>query len=265
MKHKKAIYHSIDSERIIVFSSELKDPKTLAALDKVELWDDSETERLTTVNREGSPHFRRHPKFSGGNVIFYEETNEHNERLNLELENLIKSQRIEFNYYTNHREKITATILNVQDYIWESEVTKFYTDEISLRHDIYGVSKRLNTSIKQPEVAIEIVDSSFLSEEAFNLLIQKTERYPLQVFFVFLSNKGDNYFNKFDDNKLRVSCWIKNGKFHFNTNTIPQFENEHIELSGNQFSLHSAIKLFITDQIRKKGEFNWQIINQIKE
>lgn len=265
MKHKKAIYYSVDDERITVRSSELKDPKTLASLDKVELWEDSETERLTTVNREGSPHFRGLPSFVGGRVLFSEETSEHNERVSSELENLHSNQKVEFNYYTNPREKITEPILNIRDYQWEKEVTKYYTNEVSLRHDIYGVSKRLNTSIKQPEVVIEVVDSSFLSEEAFNLLLRKTEHYPLVVFFVFLSNKGDNYFNKFEENKLRVSCWMQNGKFHFNTNTIPQFENEHIELSGNQFSLHSAIKLFITDQIRKKGKFDWRIINQIKE
>lgn len=265
MKHDKAIYYSVDLVKITVPSSKLQEPKTLAALDKVELWDESETIRLTTVNREGSPHFRQHATNAGSRVVFSEETSEHSLRLSSELENLQKNPKVEFNYYTNPKEKITAPILKIQDYHWQSDVTKYYAEDVALRHDIFGISKRLITSVKQPEVAIEIIDSSFLNEEAFNEVLRKTEEYPLVVLFVFLSNKGDNYFNKFEGNKLRVSCWIEKGKFHFNKNIIPQFENEHIELSGNQYSLHSAIKLFITDKIRKKGIFEWRIINEISE
>ncbi|KZS39736.1 hypothetical protein AWE51_08780 [Aquimarina aggregata] len=263
MKHKTAIYYSTNGHRIEVKASELKVKEILASLDKVILYDASETVRLTTVNHSMTPHFRTIPEHIN-RIVFNNESEEHDHKIEEELENLRNENTLQVYYYNNLKEKTKTKIIRLDEYIWSSEVTRFYRYDLILRHDIIGIKKELNISVKQPEICIEVIDTSFLSEEAFNSLLYKSAEVPFIIFFVFVAN-GGNYFNTIENNNFRVSCFIKDGKFHYGKNKIRAFTNEHLDNTGNPYSMYSAVKLFIIDKLRKGKQVDFRVLNQICE
>ncbi|MGA3983698.1 hypothetical protein ACI2VH_06005 [Ralstonia nicotianae] len=73
----------------------------------------------------------------------------------------------------------------LQFYKWGNEVYRIVTRNAIVRHDLFGQALRLDMSVNQPWVAIEVIHTHFPEEEAFAAMLEMSERVPFYVLFDF--------------------------------------------------------------------------------
>jgi hypothetical protein len=74
-------------------------------------------------------------------------------------------------------------------YEWDDEVYRIMAKDTIVRHDLFGQALRLDMSVNQPWVAIEVVHSHFPEEKAFAAMLEMSERVPFYVLFDFTAMK----------------------------------------------------------------------------
>lgn len=85
----------------------------------------------------------------------------------------------------------------LSEYEWDDEVQRIMDENTIVQHDVFGGTTKLSMSIRQPAIAIEVINTHYPEEEAFNAFLEKSKREPFIVFFDVIRYKGESYNNTF--------------------------------------------------------------------
>ena len=183
--------------------------------------DETKSFRLYIRSRGKSSHFYSRGK-SRKNISSKKYRNEkHLEKINILFNFLNARDRVRIcTYYWEYGKPKPEleTIFSFKNYYFAKEVKQSLSSQHYFIADIFGVSKSLNKTEKEPLLAIEVIDTHFPDIKTFNYYRQITKQQPLIVVFYYLEyelilnhmfkNSGDN-----NNGKLRISHYIQDGSF----------------------------------------------------
>ncbi len=154
------------------------------------------------------------------------------------------------------------TIFSFKDYYFSKEVKQSINESKYFIADIYGISKSLNKSEKEPHIAIEVIDSHFPNFETFNYLRKLTKDSCLIILFYYLgfepkinqmlNSKGDG-----NNGKLRISHYMQDGSFWISDERIEEKDYSYIKSYQtdidftNKEEYYKAIKELVLDKLKK--------------
>jgi len=107
--------------------------------------------------------------------------------------------------------------LDLTGYNWDKEVHRIMSSEVAVRHDLYGAHPDLRMSVHRPAIAIEVIDTHYPEEKAFEAMLLATKNFPLVVIFDFV--KKPNSFFSVEADFVQMTRWafyIRNGKVWHN-------------------------------------------------
>lgn len=219
--HESACYEQKDGSWKTVWYYELISPELRSFLRTQYLYDSPEKSiELGIRNREDSPHFYQKRGIRRSLNGRRDSSTYHDEQIDILQEELKSYSKILVGFYefSKNQEKSFERISLLKDYNWAKEVTFAVTEKGYVRFDIFGQSKTLSLTDKQPYFALEVVETHFISLEAFSALLDLSKKQPIIVGYFFIKKK--NYFNKLDINtrrkstaNLRLTCYISDGDF----------------------------------------------------
>jgi hypothetical protein len=197
-------------------------PKSLLGLNisqklkvrKMELFDESEEYRLYPRFNEKSPHFYS----KSSNVRTYDKNDKdkstkHDDRVSDLVKDLNKINNLNIGYYLYDESdnQYFETVIRIEGYHWEAEVSRIINSNTRVQHDVYGADLSLSMSQRRPFIAIEVVKTHFPEKNTFESLLKLSKDIPLIVIFDFTVKK--NYYCAVvkGDNQLRISNYIYNG------------------------------------------------------
>ncbi len=219
--HERVCYQEEDGTWTTVYYHDLFSADVRSVLRTKYLYDSPEkTIEFGIRNREDSPHFyqkrgiRRNLNGRRDNSTYHDEQRDN---LLKELQNYSKVLT-GFYEFSKNQEKSFERISLLKDYYWAKEVTYSVSEKGYVRFDLFGQSKALSLTDKQPYFALEVVETHFSSLEAFSALLELSKKLPIVIGYFFIKKK--NYFNKLDENtkrkstaNLRLTCYISDGDF----------------------------------------------------
>ncbi len=111
-------------------------------------------------------------------------------------------------------------------------------------------------SKNRPEIIIEVVDENFHDKDLFNFLIKKTLKTSTIVIYYFI--KTESKYNKIildEETKkiIRISCFIKNGKFFYCGIPLNLNNNEISETIENNYRYFNYVEQSVIKPIKKGG------------
>lgn len=210
-KWEQAIYTDADGLVRSVQPEELHDAKFRAFLKTQELWDTQGEYRLHIRHRANSFHFYSLAKRVRTFVKREETSKRHSERID-ELLSAFQANPFLFGHLRfDDEERQFVSLFQSKDYQWEQEVTRS-AGEIRWRHDLFAGHSAHRLSDRAPWVAIEVIDSHFPADLAFDAWLKQSEEIPSFVLFDFVQIR--NYFFQVDkaDRWVRVIYYIFDGK-----------------------------------------------------
>lgn len=197
--HESACYEQKDGSWKTVWYYELISPELRSFLRTQYLYDSPEKSiELGIRNREDSPHFYQKRGIRRSLNGRRDSSTYHDEQIDILQEELKSYSKILVGFYefSKNQEKSFERISLLKDYNWAKEVTFAVTEKGYVRFDIFGQSKTLSLTDKQPYFALEVVETHFISLEAFSALLDLSKKQPIIVGYFFIKKK--NYFNKLD-------------------------------------------------------------------
>jgi hypothetical protein len=264
MKYNKVFYYDKNGLRKEFLAKNLDSKENVAALKKYEIWDDTELIQLTPVDfveHETKSSFFRAVPNQPNRLVGSDESFLHDQKVNELYEALSAFQRLkvwfkDFSYYPSK----DSVLCDLQTYTWNFEVTReLYDFDQKVRFDIFGQCSKGTISKKRPEVIVEVVDSHFLDADVFNSLRERTKQLSSIVLFYFLAN--ENLYNRVENDKLRVSSFMKDGHFYYGGILIREFEPKIQDEIQNRYLYYNQISQFYIKPIRTGKKLN---IGEIK-
>ena len=270
MKHKQAIYYDRNGERKSIKSEILnQDLAIIVELKNYNLLDVTEEFELRIVDNSTNnkkSHFRL--LNAENSSRFYEDydSERHDDKIQIICE-ILNSDKAKINFiYKDFSTYPSAdkNLKSLSQYKFQDEVIReTEVDKPFARFDIFGIDNSFSTSVKRPEIIIEVVDENFQNKDLFDFLIAKTQKTSLLVIYYFMEN--ENLYNKFIPNvnkiDFRISCYLLKGQFYYCG--IPLIKPEHkIESEiDNEYSYYNYVEQKIIKPIKKGQKIN---INELK-
>lgn len=219
LMHDFSIYYDKNNVRHCVAATSLSDATILSHLKNQELYDETEQKQLAP--RWGikiTPHFYETGTSTGTRQLFKGENNPiHNDRVSLLLKLLKEATPAVFALVAPGKAPNSDRVVKFHKlggYVWGSEIQRILSKTAIVRHDVFGQSSALSMSVNQPTFAIEVINTHYPDEPAFQAMLETSSRQPLIVLFDFTAEP--NSFIKIDEHvsMLRIRPWtfyIKNG------------------------------------------------------
>ncbi len=210
MKWNAAIYLTPDGNWQTVYPEDLHDLEFRAFLRGQELWDSEREKRLFIRYRVDTPHFYSLSNRTRRIIERLETSTLHHQRVEQVL-TALQQQEFKFGYVDHKAEEGPEfiTLFNSEQYTWSEEVVRSRAD-IGWRHDIFGAQASHRLSDRCPWVAIEVIDSHFPEDRAFDAWLQLSLEFPCLVLFDFVK-KWNYYFQVKDNCQVRVIYYIYEG------------------------------------------------------
>ncbi|MCR1026645.1 hypothetical protein NQT66_17635 [Cellulophaga baltica] len=199
--------------------------------------DKSREFKLYIRNRGKSSHFYSRGKSRKGIHSKKYRTEKHIDRINTIYNFINARDRVRICYYYweyGSKKPKPETIFTFNNYIFAKEVKQSLTNENYFIADIFGISETLNNSDREPNIAIEVIDSHFPSFKTFNYYRKITKEQSLIVIFYYIefemklnhmmNNKGEN-----NNGKLRISHYMQDGSFWIGEDRIEEKNYDFIK------------------------------------
>lgn len=213
-KYPWAVYRDEKGELHKISREELNDPNVLARARSVRLYDETEEYRLYPRARQDSPHFYCRAENPRRLVSNHDPDPRHNVRRDFLLRKLTALAELKVGYreFFASDDWEFVEIAEVEDYVWQREVTRIVPRGLRIRHDLFGASPILAMSERRPWIAIEVIASHYLEEETFQSLLNLSAHLPLLIGFDLV--ELPNYFVQLDEAKrtLRLVYYIHDGR-----------------------------------------------------
>lgn len=212
--HPVAFHFDDQGRSYPIHAKDLNDPTVLERAKLTELFDESHQVTVSprfSVN--GTPHF--YAKSTGKRGFFRSKDNDpaHDSRVNQLCQSLQELGPWSLTMVRNEKkgnEKAMAyadAFKRLPEYSWGTEVSRILSSEVIVRHDIFGQPSELSMSIRQPWVAIEVVNTHFPEEAAFSAMLTASAQFPLIILFELTAYR--NYFVAVNHSRksLQYSNW----------------------------------------------------------
>jgi len=212
-KYDFAVYYDDNEERKKIYPKDLHDIEIRAFARSAFLLNDSEEIRLYPRYRKDTPHFYSLQEGTRS-VIRGEDSEKHNDRIK-ELLKILTESSTAFNigYFTFEEDgtKQFNPLATLKNYTWGKEINRYISSNSICRHDIYGQRQEIAQSSLFPSVGIEVINSHYPDNAAFDGWISLSQIVPLLITFDIIDKK--NYFLKIDprNNQIRVIYYIFDG------------------------------------------------------
>ncbi|MGG6270943.1 hypothetical protein ACQ4M3_42045 [Leptolyngbya sp. AN03gr2] len=191
MKWNAAVYQTSDGNWQTVCPANLHDIGFRAFLRGQELWSVDKEKRLFIRYRVDTPHFYALSNRVPLVVDRQEALPRHNERIKQLLMEL-QQPNLKFGYYDYTEDgRVFFTIFKSEQYVWSQEVFRTHSN-IVWRHDIFGANAGHRLSEHTPWVAIEVIDTHFPEDRAFDAWLRLSSEFPCLVLFDFVEE--ENYY-----------------------------------------------------------------------
>ncbi len=218
-KYDEGIVHLLDGSKITITSKDLED-EGIRVKYKSEKILDSTGEIILYIRSRGiSSHYysRGSSRKNIRDVKYF--NNKHKEKIDILFKFLNARDRVRIcSYYFENGKPILDTIFSFKDYYFSKEVKQSINKKNYFVADIFGISKSLNYTHKEPNIVIETVDTHFPDFKTFNYFRNLTREMPLIILFYYLefepkincmyNNQGES-----NNGKLRISHYIQDGSF----------------------------------------------------
>ena len=199
LEHLLAVYYDVQGERHEIKAEELNDRATLELAKLADLLDESEQVSLSPrIVKDKRSHFVAPASSVKRRVLAGPKDPAHDKRIETLLDDLKAGERwkIETRRYVD--KELIATILFdlFADYTWDKEVHRIVTADTIVRHDLFGQANQLKMSMRRPWIAVEVINTHYPEEVAFQEMLRLSRAMPLLVAFDFIERP--NYFFKVD-------------------------------------------------------------------
>ncbi|MDR6584333.1 hypothetical protein [Herbaspirillum frisingense] len=226
LKYDRAVYRDRESGELKIIRAEnLSDSDTLSTARTNTLYDLSEqTELVARAGDTNAPHFAGKAT-EGRRLVQGERDKQHDKRV-VELATTLQASPNWTLGLLGKRTKNTPPTftpkIELFNYRWGNEINQIVDKETIVRHDVFGASNSLAMSVRQPAIAIEVINTHYPDEAAFNSFIQKSLREPFIVLFDVIQFRGQNFSNllvKIDPDTSRLcyrayTYWIQKGSVY---------------------------------------------------
>lgn len=234
-KHEIGIVHLRDKTTISINSKDLEDEGIRAKYKGERILDKTGEFLLFIRSRGTSSHFYSRGNYRHNIRGRKNYTEEHREKIQILLNFLNARDRIRvFCYYFEYDKKFLDTIISFKNYFFAKEVKQSVGKSSYFISDIYGISKTLNNSNREPNIAIEVIDTHFPDIKTFNYFRKVTKETPLIILFYYINhelkfnhmknNNGEN-----NNGKLRISHYIQDGSFWVRDERIEEKDYSYIK------------------------------------
>lgn len=255
----------IDGVEIDISRKQLEDEGIRAKFKGKDIFDKSKEIRLHIRSRGKSSHFYSRGK-NRKNISSNKYYNEkHLKKINI-LFNFLKARdRVRIcTYYWDYGKKGLETIFSFKDYLISKEVKQSTSENYYFVSDIYGISKSLNKSEKEPHIAIEVIDTHFPSLKSFNYFREITKVSPLIIIFYylefepFLNQMHNSISDKTNNGKLRITHYIQDGSFWVGEERLEEKDYSYINTYNEKIDFrekeqyYNAVQELEINRIRKK-------------
>ena len=254
MKYNKVYYYDKNGIRQEFYSKKLDTKENIAALKEYEVWDDTESILLSPTDfvehKTRKSFFRAKPN-QPNRIAGSEESEKHDLVIEKIYNKLLEFKKLKIWYkdFIDNKPKDTS-LIEIQSFNWNFEVSREINGlEKMVRFDIYGTCSKGTLSPKRPEIIIEVIDTHFLDKDLFVALREKTCKTSTLILFYFTEN--ESLYNKIENNGLRISAYLKNGKFYFGGILINELEPEIQEEIQNQYLYYNQINQNFIKKIRR--------------
>lgn len=162
-------------------------------------------------------------------------TEDHKNKIQILLNFLNARDRVRICcYYFENKKPVLDTIFSFKEYLFAKEVKQSMNKLNYFISDIYGISKNLNNTNREPNIAIEVIDTHFPDQKTFDYFRKATSETPLIILFYYLehepkincmyNNNGEN-----NNGKLRVSHYMQDGSFWIGDERIEEKDYSYIK------------------------------------
>ena len=258
-KYEKGIVIENGDEKIIL-RKDLEDEGIRTKYKHKLILDESKEFKLHIRSRGKSSHFYSRGT-SRRNIRNNYYSEPHKEKVKI-LHNFINARdrvRICTYYWSWEDKKMKLdTIFSLKEYYFQKEVKRTINNKKYFVSDIFGISKTLNNSDKEPQISIEVIDTHFPSQTTFDFFRFATKNSPLIILFYYLefepklnqmlNNKGEG-----NNGKLRVSHYIQDGSFWVGDERIEEKDfsyiktyNKEIDFENNEEYYKSINELILS-------------------
>ncbi len=168
-------------------------------------------------------------------------------------------------YYWDYGKRGLETIFSFDNYLLSKEVKQSVTETNYFVADIFGLSKSLNKSDKEPHISIEVIDTHYPDLKTFNYYRHITKNSPLIIVFYymefepFLNQMLNTKSDKTNNGKLRVSHYIQDGSFWVGEERIEEKDYSFIETYNEEINFqieeeyYNAVQELEIIRIRNKS------------
>ena len=256
----------IDGVEIRISRKDLEDEGVRVKYKHESIFDQSKEIKLHIRSRGKSSHFYSRGK-NRKNISSNKYYNDkHLEKIDILVKFLKAKDRVRIcTYYWDYGKKGLETIFSFKNYLFSKEVKQSITENNFFISDIYGISKKLNKSEKEPHISIEVIDTHYPSTKTFNYFRHITRNSPLIIilyymeFEPFLNQMINIPSDKTNNGKLRVTHYIQDGSFWVGEERIEEKDysfissyNEKIDFE-NSDQYYNAVQELEINRIRKKS------------
>lgn len=223
LKYDRAVYRDQSSGKLKTIRAEDLSNSSILNIAKMNtLYDLSEQTELVARAGSTNAHHFAGKATEGRRMIEGEKNPTHDERVKELVSTLQGSANWTLGCLGKGSANTSASFtsnFNLFNYRWGEEINQIMDQNTIVRHDVFGASDSLSMSIRQPAIAIEVINTHYPDEAAFNSFIQKSLREPFIVLFDVTEFKGKSLKNKFlklDPDTGRISYrnttyWIQKG------------------------------------------------------
>lgn len=219
VEHVEAYYVENDKLSVIKYE-DLVDNNIFKKAQSTALTDSSGCITLQVrTSKSGLRHFYELSKRTGGRrEYFSRDSAAHDDRVDDLLKKLsAKDDRSMKLRNGKQGAYIHEYFLDLSDYTWDKEVHRIMSAEVAVRHDLYGAHPALRMSVHRPAIAIEVIDTHYPEDAAFDAMLAASANFPLVVIFDFVKKK--NSFFSVEPDFVQMTRWtfyIRNGKVWHN-------------------------------------------------
>ncbi|GAL86834.1 hypothetical protein Tcr_0836 [Sporocytophaga myxococcoides] len=263
-KYNIGIVHLKDGQKPTITSKQLEDEGIRTKYKGEKITDEAEEVLLFIRSRGNSSHFfsrgNNRKNIRGRKYL----SKEHKVKINT-IHNFINARdRVRICCYTfGYKEKELDTIFTFTKYHFEKEVKQSLSRSNYFISDIFGISKSLNCSNKEPSISIEVIDSHFPDFKTFNYFREITKDTPMVILFYYLEfepwlNQMINNGGESNNGKLRISHYIQDGSFWIGDERIEEKDFSYIKSYNSEIDFtkpeeyYKAIDELVLKKLKQK-------------
>jgi len=188
-EHEFAVYYDADTgRRAKIRQPELASDQRFFQAKGLDLFDGSEQIRLCVrESRKGTRHFYATTEDRALRTVLHGESDpQHNQRIEELLAGLSRLETWSLTEKGRIRDGgAYKDTQRMPKYRWGSEIHRIVGAETVIRHDIFGQPEELNMSVTRPWIAIEVINTHYPEERAFQSFVDMSKKIPFIVLFDF--------------------------------------------------------------------------------